>query len=85
MWQLVVMRMGRQGRGFVSASVMQWNRYLPSLHPQGTALFSWPASGERKTAMLTFTPRLQYYSSQPLNEKERGGERDGRGAEVEGV
>ncbi|KAK5862693.1 hypothetical protein PBY51_018062 [Eleginops maclovinus] len=28
-WQLVVMRVGRQGRGFVSVSAMQWNRYLP--------------------------------------------------------
>lgn len=37
---------------------------------------------ERKTAMLTLTPQLQYYSSQPLNERERGGKRREGGAEV---
>lgn len=67
-WQLVVMRMGRRGRGFVSASAAQRNQYLP---PEASLCSLGQREG--KTAMLALTPRLQHYSSEPLNEWESGG------------
>lgn len=66
---LVVMRMGLQRSGFVSASAMHWNRYL---HPKAPLYSPQPADGwgGGETAVLTLPPELQY-SSQPLNGKER--------------
>lgn len=80
-WQLVVMRMGRQGRGFVSAQPCNGINIYPLRH-RCVPPASWQSGEDSHAHTHSTAPILQITAAKRVGER---GKRGGTGAEVEGV